>query len=100
MLSVPCALWCPDDTVVRPSAKGGLCRLFVRGCFFCIRTTKEASGRHDPSLLLVVPSGTRGSDARFAMKEQDSSANDACGSIVNQTAQRPVSSERRVVAFG
>jgi hypothetical protein len=46
----------PTTPVVRLDvAKGGLCRLLVRGCFFCIRTTKEASDRHDPSLLAGRP---------------------------------------------
>jgi hypothetical protein len=57
MLPVAVRPLVPDDAVVRLDvARGGLCRLLVRGCFFCICTTKEAFDRHEPSLLLVVRS--------------------------------------------
>ena len=54
----------------------------------------------DASPLLLVLSGTRASDARFAIAKQSSPADAASRWIVSQGRVRPVSPERRVVVFG
>jgi hypothetical protein len=72
----------------RCGAKGGLCRLLVRSCFFCIRTTKEASDRHDPSLLLVVLNGSGPFVCRCATKGDELAPRSASALPLERAAAR------------